>query len=58
MTYLADRLANWAINQDKVLVDETIDDPVFAELNLYPDEIEQLLQKRDEIISIVSSMEL
>ena len=58
MTYLADRLANWAINPDEVSVNETIDDPVFAELNFYPDEIEQLLQKRDDIISIVSSMEL
>ncbi len=58
MTYLSDRLANWAINPDKVSVDETVDDPVFAELNFYPDDIEKLLQKRDDIVSIVSSMEL
>lgn len=58
MTYLADRLAIRALDPSACSDDELVADPVFAELNFYPDDIEQLLQKRDDVLSLVSSLEL
>ncbi len=55
MTYLSDRLAMWLI--DPKLSEEALqNDPVFAALNLYPDEVESLLSKRDEVVETVSAL--
>lgn len=58
MTYLADRLASWLVAP--VIVPETDlqSDPVFERLNFYPDDVEALLAKKEEILNTVDSMEL
>ena len=57
MTYLADRLATWAVLPEKLPTAKAIDDPVFADLNFYPEDIEALLDRKGEILEIVAAMQ-
>ncbi len=58
MTYLADRLATWAVFPEKLPTAKAIDDPVFADLNFYPEDIEALLGRKGEILEIVAAMQI
>lgn len=49
MTYLSSRLADWVIGNDTSTGDELRADGVFQLLNLYPDEVDELLDKREEV---------
>jgi hypothetical protein len=39
-------------------VNELIKDPVFGFLNFYPDDAEDLLNKKDDVKTMVSAMEI
>ncbi len=46
VTRLADLLSHWALDEDSKPADFPADDPVIAALNLYPEDVEALLQLR------------
>jgi HD-like signal output (HDOD) protein len=55
-TCLGDRLATWVVQPDAF--DETTlrEHPVFVDLNLYPDDINALLAKRDAVLGVVEAL--
>ncbi|WP_447603383.1 HDOD domain-containing protein [Nitrospira sp. Nam80] len=55
-TCLADRLATHLLQPESM--DDTVvrDHPVYAELNLYPDDVDALLQMKDKIAAVVEAM--
>jgi putative nucleotidyltransferase with HDIG domain len=56
-TRLADRLATHLLYPEAFASeDELRDDPVFADLNLYPDQVSGLLAKRELVLQLVDSM--
>ncbi len=57
-TCLADRLATHLLQPE--LLDDTVvrDHPVYAELNLYPDHVDTLLQMKDKIMAVVETMNI
>ena len=57
-TYLSQLLASWIINPANFKVNELIKDPVFGFLNFYPDDAEDLLNKKDHVKTMVSAMEI
>lgn len=57
-TYLSQLLANWMMNPAKFNITTIQNDPVFEYLNLYPDDVEDLLAKKDDVKAVVSAMEL
>jgi len=50
VTRLADLLAHWALRPGSTPDDFPADDPVVAALNLYPDDLDALLDLRDRIL--------
>ena len=38
--------------------DPLLEEPVFEELNLYPDDVQEILDKRGEVLELVSSMQI
>jgi len=58
MTYLSDRLALWLTEPEALSREDLIKDPVFQNLNFYPDDVEALLNKRDAVYQAVSAMSL
>lgn len=56
LTCVADRLATHLLTPDSLPEEELRDHPVFAELNLYPSDIDQLLASRDKVLGVVNAM--
>lgn len=57
-TYLSQLLASWVINPANFNAAELTQDPVFGYLNFYPDDAQDLLDKKDDVKAVVSAMEL
>lgn len=57
-TYLSQLLASWVINPANFNATELTQDPVFGYLNFYPDDAQDLLDKKDDVKAVVSAMEL
>lgn len=58
LTCVADRLATHLLTPDDMLEEQLRDHPVFAELNLYPNDIDQLLAGKDKVLATVNAMNL
>jgi HD-like signal output (HDOD) protein len=56
ITCLADRLATDLTVADAFTAETLRDHPVFADLNLYPDDVTALLSKKDSVARIVDAM--
>jgi putative nucleotidyltransferase with HDIG domain len=57
ITNLADRLATHLVNPAAFASEQQLrDDAVFADLNLYPEDVTNLLGKKDQILRVVASM--
>lgn len=58
LTCVADRLATHLLTPDEMPEETLRDHPVFAELNLYPNDIDQLLAGKDKVLAMVTAMNL
>ncbi len=58
LTCVADRLASHLLTPDELSEDTLREHSVFAELNLYPQDIDTLLLTKDQVITIVNAMNL
>jgi putative nucleotidyltransferase with HDIG domain len=58
LTSVADRLATHLLTPEDMPEDTLRDHPVFAELNLYPNDIDQLIACRDKVLAVVNAMNL
>lgn len=58
LTCVADRLATHILAPDSMPKEQLRDHPVFAELNLYPDDIDQLVAGKDKVLAMVNAMNL
>ncbi len=58
LTCVADRLATHLLTPDEMPEDTLRDHPVFAELNLYPNDIDQFLAGKDKVLAMVNAMNL
>lgn len=58
LTCVANRLASHLLTPDEMPEDTLRDHSVFAELNLYPQDIDTLLLTKDQVITIVNAMNL
>ena len=57
-TYLSQLLASWVINPANFKANELIKDPVFGFLNFYPDDGEELFDKKEDVKAMVAAMEI
>lgn len=57
ITYLADKLAEWALDETKASEDFVADDPTFDSLNLYPEDIEALLAHRSKALEFAEAFQ-
>ncbi len=55
-TYLSRILANWLMDPASYDATEIAQDPAFEYLNFYPDDVQDLLDKRDEVKEVVSAI--
>jgi putative nucleotidyltransferase with HDIG domain len=58
LTCVADRLATHLLTPDDMPEDTLRDHPAFTELNLYPNDIDQLVACRDKVLAVVNAMNL
>ncbi len=62
VTTLSSRLATWALLTEEEREEDgegpVLEEPVFEELNLYPDDVQEILDKRGEVLELVSSMQI
>jgi HD-like signal output (HDOD) protein len=58
LTCVADRLATHLLTPDDMPEDTLRDHPAFAELNLYPNDIDQLIACGDKVLAVVNAMNL
>jgi alpha-D-ribose 1-methylphosphonate 5-triphosphate synthase subunit PhnH len=58
LTFVADRLASHLLTPEEMPEDSLRDHPVFAELNLYPQDIDTLLTTKEQVLTIVNAMNL
>ena len=58
LTCVANRLASHLLTPDEMPEDTLRDHSVFAELNLYPQDIDKLLLTKDQVLTIVNAMNL
>ncbi len=58
ITCLADRLATHLLQPESMDDAAVRDHPVYAELNLYPDDVEALLQMKEKVAATVEAMNL
>lgn len=58
LTCVADRLATFLLSPEDMPEDQLRDHPVFAELNLYPNDIDQLIAGKDKVLAMVSALNL
>ncbi|GAB5518848.1 MAG: HDOD domain-containing protein [Rhodothermales bacterium] len=56
ITYLSNRLATWLLSDQPALKTELKADPVFAALNMYPEDVEAVLAKAPSVLSVVDAM--
>jgi len=56
MTYLANRLAIWVFDEKYITSEKILKNPVNIFLNLYPDEVQSLMDKKEEILEQVSEI--
>jgi len=56
MTYLGSRLAEWCLDGSELSIDTLRQEPVFTELNFYPDEVDALLEKRETVLNLMETM--
>jgi putative nucleotidyltransferase with HDIG domain len=57
ITRLADLLAHWALVPGSTPSDFPVDDPVVAALNLYPDDLDALLELRDRTLVAAEALQ-
>ena len=57
-TCLADRLATHLLQPESMNDTAVRDHPVYAELNLYPDDVDALLQMKEKVGAAVEAMNL
>lgn len=58
LTCVADRLATHLLTPEDMPEETLRDHPVFAELNLYPNDINQLVAGKDKVLAMVNAMNL
>jgi putative nucleotidyltransferase with HDIG domain len=58
LTCVADRLATHILTPADMPEEQLRDHPVFAELNLYPNDIDQLVAGKDKVLAMVNAMNL
>ena len=58
LTFVADRLASHLLTPDEMPEDSFRDHPVFAELNLYPQDVDKLLTTKEQVLAIVNAINL
>ena len=58
LTYVADRLATHLLTPDDMPEEQLRNHPVFAESNLYPNDIDQLVAGKDKVLAMVNAMNL
>ncbi|ALA59634.1 HDOD domain-containing protein [Nitrospira moscoviensis] len=58
LTCVADRLATHLLSPGEMPEEQLRDHPVFAELNLYPNDIDQLIAGKDKVLAMVNAMNL
>lgn len=58
LTCVADRLASHLLTPEEMPEETLRDHPVFAELNLYPKDIDQLMTMKDRVLTVVNAMNL
>ncbi|MDH4086761.1 MAG: HDOD domain-containing protein [Nitrospira sp.] len=58
LTFVADRLASHLLTPEEMPEDSFRDHSVFAELNLYPQDVDKLLLTKDQVLTIVNAMNL
>ena len=58
ITYLAHHLADWVLSTDNQVAAPAPGDPVVTELNIYPDELSCLLEKRESVLAAVAALDL
>ena len=57
ITYLADRLSDWALDEHLTPADFSLDDPAIDRLNLYPEDIEALLAYRGKALEFAEAFQ-
>lgn len=58
LTFIADRLASHLLTPEEMPEDSLRDHPVFAELNLYPQDVDKLLTTKEQVLTIVNAINL
>ena len=58
LTFLADRLASHLLTPEEMPEDSFRDHPVFAELNLYSQDVDKLLTTKEQVLTIVNAINL
>jgi hypothetical protein len=58
LTCVADRFASHLLMPDEMPEETLRDHSVFAELNLYPKDIDQLMTMKDRVLTVVNAMNL
>jgi putative nucleotidyltransferase with HDIG domain len=58
LTCVADRLASHLLTPDEMSEETLREHPVFAELNLYPQDVDQLMKAKDQVMAVVNAMNL
>ncbi len=58
LTCVADRLSTHLLSPEELPEEELREHPVFADLNLYPNDIDQLLAGKEKILTVVNAMNL
>jgi len=58
LTCVADRLATFLLAPEDLPEDQLREHPVFAELNLYPNDIDQLVAGKDKVLAMVNAFNL
>ncbi|MEM6645732.1 MAG: HDOD domain-containing protein [Bacteroidota bacterium] len=56
ITYLSNVLATWLLSEQPSLKTELKADPVFAALNMYPEDADAVLEKAPAVMSVVDAM--
>jgi hypothetical protein len=56
MAYLSNRLAAWLLQCEPITDTALIADQAFAHLNFYPDEVQALLERQENVLSVVQAI--
>ncbi|MBS0151177.1 MAG: HDOD domain-containing protein [Nitrospira sp.] len=58
LTFVADRLASHLLTPEEMPEDSLRDHPAFAELNLYPQDVDKLLTTKEQVLTIVNAINI